>query len=78
MYRLIRYAEVQYTDSEFQRDQLIAEGFALDVAVESVDNDAEEVSANELTATVEPPAVESVDTVEAKQTTTSLRDKKRK
>ena len=29
-YRLTRYAEVQYVDSEFQRDQLLAEGFALD------------------------------------------------
>ena len=29
-YRLTRYAEVQYVDSEFQRDQLIVEGFTLD------------------------------------------------
>nr|DAF77673.1 MAG TPA: hypothetical protein [Caudoviricetes sp.] len=29
-YRLTRYAEVQYVDSEFQRDQLLVEGFTLD------------------------------------------------
>ena len=30
MFRLIRLNEVQYADSEFRRDKLLAEGFKLD------------------------------------------------
>lgn len=32
MYRLVRLNEVQYTDSEYQKDRLIAEGFNVDEA----------------------------------------------
>lgn len=32
MYRLVRLNEVQYTDSEYQKDRLLSEGFLLDEA----------------------------------------------
>lgn len=43
MFKLVRLNEVQYTDSEYQKDRLVAEGFILDETV------TDEIASEDLT-----------------------------
>lgn len=52
MFRLIRLNEVQYADSEFRRDKLLAEGFKLDESQAS-EEDLSKLTKAELLAKAE-------------------------